>query len=181
MMMNAPQGIIHWPEEENNRTALINYDAIPLPDQSVDRILMLHSLEHADSPNAYLREVWRVLKDDGRLLVVTPNRRSIWTQLDESPFGYGNAYTLSRLSQLLRELNFTPLQSSQGLYIFPTYHRYLHPTFPVFDRIGPLFFTKFSGVIAIEAVKQVYGAILVKDKKTFSAAFIRTRIAQNIG
>lgn len=181
VMMNAPQGVIYWPEEQKNRTALIQYDSIPLPDRCVDRILMIHSLEHAECASDYLREVWRVLKDRGRLLVITPNRRSIWTQMEEAPFGYGNSYTLSQLSDLLREMRFTPLQSLQGLYIFPTYHRYFYRTFPMLDRIGPLFFTKFSGIVAVEAVKQVYAGMLVKDKKSLTAAFIRTRIAQTPG
>lgn len=175
VMMNAPQGIVHWPSEEKNLTALIDYDAIPLADQSFDRILVVHSLEHAHLPHAYLRELWRILKDNGRIFVITPNRRSIWAQLDDSPFGHGNPYTMSQLSKVLREFQFTPLQSVRGLYIFPTYHRSLHSSFPIFDWIGPLLFTKFSGLVGIEAIKQVYGGVYFKEKKPLMASLIRAR------
>ena len=36
-----------------------------------------------------LRECWRVLRDDGRLLVVVPNRLGSWALFDHTPFGQG--------------------------------------------------------------------------------------------
>lgn len=175
VMMNAPQGIIHWPSEERNSTALIDYDAIPLADQVVDRILLIHSLEHATMPQAYLRELWRILKDNGRIFVITPNRRSVWAHLDDSPFGHGSPYTMGQLSRLLREHQFTPLQSVRGLYIFPTRHRSLHSSFRLFDWIGPLLYKNFSGLVGIEAVKQVYGGVYYKEKKPLMASLVRAR------
>ena len=50
-------------------------EALPFPDLIFDRILLVHGLEAAENARRLLREAWRVLKDDGRLLVVAPNRR----------------------------------------------------------------------------------------------------------
>ncbi len=119
-----------------------------------------------------------IMMDSGHILIITPNRRSIWAQLDDSPFGHGNPYTLSQLNRFLRELQFTPIQSIRDLYIFPSHYRLVQSLFPLFDTIGPLVFTKFSGIVAIEAIKQVYGSILFKEKKAFNAAMIRTKISQ---
>ena len=66
-------------------------DSLPFPDLSFDRILMVHGLEHADNARQTLREVWRLLKDDGRLIVVVPNRQGMWAYWENSPFGYGQA------------------------------------------------------------------------------------------
>lgn len=45
-------------------------------DSSFDVVSMLHVLEHDERPLDLLREVHRVLKPDGRLLVAVPNARS---------------------------------------------------------------------------------------------------------
>lgn len=175
VMMNAPEGVIHWPSEDKNATALIDYDAIPLPDQSVDRILMIHSLEHSETPNATLREVWRVLKSSGRVLIITPNRRSIWAQLDDTPFGHGNPYTMTQLTKILRDHQFTTLRSLRGLYIIPSQNTLVQSIFPLCDSVGPKMFSKFSGVVAIEASKQLYASLALKEKRGTQAAFSRAR------
>ncbi len=175
VMMNAPQGIVHWPSAEKNATALIDYDAIPLADQSVDRIVMIHSLEYSETPHATLREVWRVLKSNGRVLIITPNRRSIWAQLDDTPFGHGNPYTMTQLTEILREHQFATLRNVRGLYILPTQNALIQSIFPMCDRLGPLMFQKFSGVVGIEASKQLYVNLAPKEKRVTQAAFARAR------
>ncbi|MFC7692923.1 class I SAM-dependent methyltransferase [Paeniroseomonas aquatica] len=74
-----------WPRGDASRTAVGEGEALPFPDLSFDRILLVHGLEHAENARRLLREAWRVLKDDGRLLVVTPNRRGLWAHLERTP------------------------------------------------------------------------------------------------
>jgi SAM-dependent methyltransferase len=50
-------------------------EALPFPDRSMDFVACLGSLEHFADPAAGAREVARVLRDDGRALIVVPNRR----------------------------------------------------------------------------------------------------------
>lgn len=50
--------------------ARVDAARLPLPDRSVDAILLPHTLEFAASPHNLLREVSRVLSDRGRLLVL---------------------------------------------------------------------------------------------------------------
>ena len=63
-----------------------------------------------------LKEIWRVLAGGGRLLVVAPNRRGIWARLDLTPFGSGQPYTMSQLSRLLRDEQFTPVGSDRAVH-----------------------------------------------------------------
>lgn len=156
VFMPAQQGIIHWPDESKNVCCLINEDSLPLPDESVDRILVIHSLEHAEHARPYLRELWRVLASNGRLVVVVPNRRGLWAQLDETPFGHGNPYTMTQLSRLLKENQFTPLRSLRGLYAIPSHSRILKNVSKILEKIAPALLSKFSGLVCIEASKQVY-------------------------
>ena len=48
---------------------------LPLTDSAIDRVLLVHALEMTDDAIALLREAWRVLSPNGRLLPVIPNRR----------------------------------------------------------------------------------------------------------
>lgn len=45
---------------------------IPLPDESVDLIIMTEVLEHLKNPLNALKEAYRILKDNGLLLLTTP-------------------------------------------------------------------------------------------------------------
>jgi SAM-dependent methyltransferase len=46
---------------------------IPLPDGVADYVLCQEGIEHLPDPSACLRELSRILKPDGRVLVTTPN------------------------------------------------------------------------------------------------------------
>ena len=63
--MPAEQGVVNWPASGRSASALVDPDMLPLPDASIDRVLVVHALETAEHPGAVLEEVWRVL-DAGR-------------------------------------------------------------------------------------------------------------------
>ena len=46
-----------------------DYDALPIASNSVEAVLLPHTLEHAPHPHALLREVERVLVGEGRLRI----------------------------------------------------------------------------------------------------------------
>ncbi len=156
--MPAQQGVLHWPPEGPSRVALIDECELPLPDYSVDRVLMVHAFESSDHLRAMLDEVWRVLTGEGRLLVVAPNRRGIWARLDRTPFGWGHPYSASQLSRRLRDHRFTPTRTERALFLPPTRSRALLRTAPAWERMGARFFPQVSGVVMIEAGKQIYAA-----------------------
>ena len=84
-LMPAQQGVLHWPPEGPNATALVDETDLPLPDASMDRVLLAHAVECSEHLRDMLKEVWRVLAGNGRLLVVAPNRRGIWARTDRTP------------------------------------------------------------------------------------------------
>lgn len=46
-----------------------------ITDSSYDIVTMWEVLEHTDSPDLLIKEVWRVLKEEGKLYISTPNFR----------------------------------------------------------------------------------------------------------
>ena len=158
-VMPAAQGVMRWPDGEPNLVTLADEAELPLPDLSADRVLLVHALEHSEQLRPLLREVWRVLADGGRLLVVAPNRRGIWARLDRTPFGQGLPYTMGQLSRLLRDNMFTPIQSAAALFMPPSESGLLIAWAPAWEEVGERWFQTFAGVVMIEAAKQVYGAV----------------------
>lgn len=155
-LMPAALGVLGWAPSGLNLVALADEAELPFADYSIDRVLLIHALETADETRAMLREIWRVLAGGGRVLIVAPNRRGIWARLDRTPFGAGRPYSMSQLSRLLREEQFTPLASDAALFIPPVDSRMMLRSAPAWERIGRRWFPTFAGVFLVEAAKQVH-------------------------
>lgn len=156
--MSAAQGVLAWPADAPNLVTLVDELDLPLADNSIDLAILVHAIECADELRPMLREVWRVLSDGGRLLVIAPNRRGIWARLDRTPFGHGQPYTQYQLSRLLRDNMFTPLRTAHALFVPPARSRMLMASATAWEEIGARWFQTFAGVLMIEAAKQIYGA-----------------------
>ena len=163
--MPASQGVMHWPPEGPGLVGLVDEGELPLPDYSVDRVLLVHGMENAESLRAHLREVWRVLMGDGRLLVVVPNRRGIWARSDRTPLGWGHPYSAAQLSRVLRDNMFTPARTERALYVPPIANYTFLRSAPAWERMGARFFPTFSGVVMIEAGKQLYAGTMKPAKQ----------------
>ncbi len=164
-VMPAGQGVLHWPPEGPGAVALADETELPLPDNSVDRVIVVHGLESSEHLRAMLREVWRVLTGEGRMLAVVPNRRGIWARVDRTPFGWGHPYSPSQLSRLLRDHMFTPARSEQALFVPPTRSRTLLRSAAALERMGRSWFPHFAGVVVVEAGKQLYATTAVRERR----------------
>ena len=65
----------------------LSKDPLPLPDESVDLVLALEVIEHLMNPDHMLREIRRVLRRGGSLVVSTPNLAS-WVNRVALLLGY---------------------------------------------------------------------------------------------
>ncbi len=155
-MMPASLGVLGWPPGGRNLVTLAEEGELPFADYSIDRVLLIHALETSEEVRPLLKEVWRVLAGGGRLLIVVPNRRGIWARLDRTPFGFGRPYTVSQLSQLLRDEQFTPVGTDAALFIPPARRRMILRSAAAWERIGKRWFPTFAGAVLVEASKQIY-------------------------
>jgi SAM-dependent methyltransferase len=163
-LMPASQGVSAWPSEGLNRVALSDEFELPLPDASIDRVILVHSLETSEAVRPLLRQVWRVLTSSGRVIIVAPNRRSLWAQIETTPFAQGHPYSRSQLSRLLRDCMFTPEGFHQALYMPPFMSRFLLRNGSAWESTGARFWPGLAGVIVAEATKQLY-AVTPSAKK----------------
>jgi len=158
-LMPATQGAITWPSIGGVCTALYEEELLPLPDASVDNLLVVHCLEGSGHVRKLLRELWRVLKPEGSLIIVAPNRRGVWARLDTTPFGHGQPYSPRQLERALREALFSPVDWSQALFMAPVDRAIVRRTGLAVERIGARVWPVFAGVIIVEARKELASPI----------------------
>jgi SAM-dependent methyltransferase len=161
--MPANMGVIAWPPGKC-ATLLCEEDALPFADVFFDRILIVHGLEGAESLRRLLRQVWRVLAPEGKVLIVAPNRASLWSQLERSPFGHGRPFSRGELGRLLREALFEPGRWTHALYAPPLKHRALVRSGLGWERVGARLFPGIGGVHMVEAGKSLYAPAPVPAK-----------------
>ena len=175
--MPAQQGVTRWPREGNNHTALVDEMDLPLPDRSVDRVLLVHAIECTEQVRPMLREIWRVMADGGRLLTVAPTRAGLWSQIDRSPFYQGHPYSAGQVASLLRANMFAPLRQTRALYMPPTHSRLALRMAPTVERFGRRWLGRFAGVNVIESGKQLYAGIAERHTPALAVVRPKLRIA----
>ena len=159
------EGVLRWPVGERGLTMLCDENDLPLPDLSMDRVLIVHALECSESVRPFLREVWRVLADSGRLIIVAPNRRGLWSRFESTPFGHGLPYSRAQLNRLLRDNMFVPMETKRTLFVPPINNQLLMSSAPAWENIGSKLFPAAGGVVITEAVKQMYAATIAAEPK----------------
>ena len=150
-------GSYKWPDEglAKNRAAVSHLDELPLGDETVDFCILIHGLEFSETPQQSLAEIWRVLKPEGRLVVVVPNRSGLWARSDITPFGQGLPYSLNQIRYILREENFVLETISSALHVLPFKSKFMLESFKWMENVGgvvPL----FPGLHCIEVSKKLY-------------------------
>jgi SAM-dependent methyltransferase len=158
----AQMGAARWPPGVPNLSCAAEEDCLPFADLAFDRVLLVHGLEMAENARRLLREVWRVLKDDGRLLIVVPNRTGMWAYRENTPFGHGLPYSTGQLGRLLASGLFRIERRDAALWIPPASMRVVLRSAPLFERAGRRLAPGLAGVTLAEAVKDVYAAMPVR-------------------
>lgn len=131
-------------------------DALPFPDALFDRVLIVHGLEGAEAIRPLMRQIWRVLAPAGRVAIVAPNRTSLWSQVERSPFAYGRPFNRGQLDTLLRESMFVPEHWDSALLFPPLHSRRLLRSGVSWERAGTRFWPRLAGVHLVEATKSLY-------------------------
>ena len=165
-LMPARQGAVHWPHGEPCATALVFDEDLPFPDASIDRMVLVHALEHCENASETLNEIWRVMVPGGKLIIAVPNRRGVWARMEHTPFGSGRPYTGGQLTNLLRENMFTPTAWSDALHFPPSSNKFLQRSAAAIEKFGRRFTPAFAGVVVVEATKQLYQGLPVKQRQS---------------
>ena len=157
--MPAQQGAAYWPSAGDNCVLLAHESELPLPESSINRVLLLHSVENSEELEGMIKELYRVLTPGGRVLAIVPNRLGLWARSSRSPFGYGRPFSMAQLRELMSEHQLTVTRSSSALFVPPTHMRIIWRFARKIEKFGKMLCPFLGGVVLIEAEKQLYASI----------------------
>jgi SAM-dependent methyltransferase len=149
------QGAMPWSPAGRNVTALVEEQGLPFPDASFDCVLIVHGLELTEAQRPFMRELWRVLTSDGRLMAIVPNRASLWAQLETTPFGHGQPYSRRQLDRLFERSLFQVEYWDTALFM-PPFGRRRPRTGVAWEGIGRRLWPRLAGVHLVEVSKSMY-------------------------
>ncbi len=174
-------GIGKWPNDAPNKTLVGNENNLPFADSSFDTIICIHGIEGAKSPKKLLRELWRVIKDEGEIIFIITNRRSAWAQFDITPFGHSRPYSKSQINRLLDESMFE-VHNIKKILTFPPFSIGLSKKYAeVWEKIGIKLWPAIGGLLVLKAKKRLFGGAIVgpiKQKAKFApihASFLNNK------
>ena len=168
-----PQGLTADPLRP--RAALVSdFGALPFSANSLDLVLLPHTLELSLDPHATLREVERVLVPDGRVVICGLNPASLWGLRQRRArlcrkVGFGQLFlpeagdfiSYWRLRDWLRLLSFEVETSRFGLYRPAVRGEAWLERFRWMDPLGDRWWPIFGAVYFMVAVKRVRGMTLL--------------------
>lgn len=141
-----------WPKGKPSRLAEVDDSNMPLLSSSLNDVLMIHGLEVSVSPVALLDEIWRLLKGSGRLTVVLPHRRGLWSSQEHTPFGHGQPFSQRQIRHLLEDRGFHVHTIRSALVLPPITPALYLRTAPLVEHLPHT----FGGVLVVEAEKMIY-------------------------
>ena len=149
--------------------------ALPFADNSLDLILLPHTLELSADPHAALREVERVLVPEGRVVISGLNAVSLWALRQHRArlyqrMGRGRPYLpevneligYRRLRDWLRLLSFEVESARFGCYRPAVRSSHWLERFAWMDRLGEHWWPILGAAYFLVAVKRVHGMRLLE-------------------
>lgn len=166
LVMPAEQGAVRWPRHEANKTIVSRDADLPVPGNTINRVILLHSLEFSPHISELMKEVYRVLVPNGRVMIIAPNRLGLWARSSQSPFGYGRPFSTAEIKSLLEDTGFTFRRHRTTLFMPPTHRRLLLKASKVVEFFGQFFLPMCGGVHMVEAEKQIYSGVMQPIRNT---------------
>ncbi len=142
-------------------------DLLPIQSNSVSVVVLHHALELSNHPHHLLREVDRVLIEDGHIVIIGFNPRSplglaSWLQKWSSTTPpCTNKISLPRLKDWLTLLSFEVCHQQSALFRLPLGNIKLQRAITAFDRWGEALFPSLGNLYIIKARKRTIPMTLI--------------------
>jgi SAM-dependent methyltransferase len=155
-----------------------DFEALPFAENSLDLLILPHSLELSTDPHATLREAERVLVPEGKLIICGFNPLSLWGLKQKRSHLYqrlnlGDLYLpeagefigYRRLRDWLGLLNFEVEPGHFGCYRPAVRSDGMLQRFGWMDKVGARFWPIFGAVYFVVAVKRVPGVRMIRSAR----------------
>jgi SAM-dependent methyltransferase len=102
---------------------LLRFDltTCPLPERCVDAVVLLNVLEHIQEDEAALRQIHRILKPGGVVIIEVPAGPSLYDVYDKVLLHH-RRYALKALCELAKQVGFHVVERSHlGFFVYPAF------------------------------------------------------------
>lgn len=141
--------------------AQVSIPHLPIVSDSVDAVLLPHTLDFSSNPHQVLREAERILIPDGRIIITGFNPWSVWglyklllQHKGRIPW-CAQFISLFRLQDWLRLLNFKVEIIKPVMYRPPLKSETMLNRLQFMENANPKYFSLFSAGYVVQAVKRV--------------------------
>lgn len=173
-------------QDVHGREGVMVADAhhLPVASDSIDVVVLNHTLDFSRDPHQLLREVERVLIPEGHLIVVGFNPWSLWGlwQLFRLRSGRvpwcGHFLSAWRVHDWLSLLGFQDKTERSLMFRPPLQHRGMMQRLDFLERIGQRFWPPLAGVYMILAVKRVSRLTPIKPAWKLRPRSIRGQVVE---
>jgi SAM-dependent methyltransferase len=146
-----------------------NTSELPFANESLDLVVLPHVLEFATDPHQILREIDRVLRPEGRLIISGFNPASLWGARQYLSRLIGNPYlprdgqfiSLIRIKDWLKLLNFSLDRGHFGCYKLPLQGQSSMGRMAFLESMGNRWWPIFGAVFLVSAIKRQQGMRLI--------------------
>ena len=146
-----------------------NTSELPFANESLDLVVLPHVLEFATNPHQILREIDRVLRPEGRLIISGFNPASLWGARQYLSRLIGNPYlprdgqfiSLIRIKDWLKLLNFSLDRGHFGCYKLPLQGQSSMGRMAFLESMGNRWWPIFGAVFLVSAIKRQQGMRLI--------------------
>lgn len=133
--------------------------SLPFEENTFDLVLSITMFEFIHFPERVLKEIYRVLKPGGEVVIGTMNGRSLWflfkrlkSLFVETAYRYARFYTPKELEELMKEAGFGDVES-RGIIYFPSFFPFLG----LAEKFDQKFSDKLKNVGAFIVIRGVKG------------------------
>jgi len=158
--------------------------ALPIASDSVDVVVLPHTLEFQGDPHQVLREVERVLIGEGHVVIAGFNPRSLWglwrlglAWSERSPWN-GRFLSMPRLRDWLQLLGFEVVYRQYYYYRPPMRYRLLIDRLGIMDKLGHHLAPMLGAAYLVVARKRIEHLIPIKTQWQLRRRLVTTGAAE---
>ena len=153
---------------ESMPTFEADLDALPLRNESLDCIVMFHTLAYSSDPERLLKKLFQALKAGGKLILFGFNKYSLWGMAkltrDKRLFPWGGRFHSPwRVKRWIRAADFILLSDQAVCFRGPTVSKEKWFKNRYMEVFGSTLFPVFSGVYMFYAYKEQEGMMPLLD------------------
>ncbi|WP_240660539.1 class I SAM-dependent methyltransferase [Inhella crocodyli] len=160
-----PQRWLALPHGHGAAQLVCDFDDLPFESNSLDLLVLPHTLESAADPHHRLREAYRVLRPEGRLMVLGLNPASLWGLRQRLGGRFlpqsGEFIAYWRLRDWLKLLGLELAEARFGCWRPPLQREAWLARWQAMDRLGATWWPVFGAAYFVHAIKRVHGMRLV--------------------